>query len=271
MKAKKIFIFGASGFVGGLLFKQFNRFYNTLGTYCTQENTYGNNRKFTSFKVAEDSAYELLESVRPSIIISVIRGPFDALITMHSHLVQYANDFDCKIVFISSANVFDTYSKYPSYEFDKTLSESVYGRFQIKIEHSLQKIPKENLLLLRAPMVFGPQSPRVKEIKQLILDKAPIEVFPNLIINVSSGEKLCQQILLLLNQDRFGTYHLGSSDLVPHEEFIQEIVHKLRMGNPVYKRIYTTNENRYLAVLSKDNPLPQEITHSYKDCLDAHY
>jgi hypothetical protein len=43
------------------------------------------------------------------------------------------------------------------------------------------------------------------------------------------------------------------------------------MGNPVYKRIYTTNENRYLAVLSKDNPLPQEITHSYKDCLDAHY
>ncbi|MDO7619837.1 MAG: sugar nucleotide-binding protein, partial [Flavobacteriaceae bacterium] len=191
MKAKKIFIFGASGFVGGLLFKQFNRFYNTLGTYCTQENTYGNNRKFTSFKVAEDSAYELLESVRPSIIISVIRGPFDALITMHSHLVQYANDFDCKIVFISSANVFDAYSKYPSYEFDKTLSESVYGRFQIKIEHSLQKLPKENLLLLRAPMVFGPQSPRVKEIKQLILDKAPIEVFPNLIINVSSGEKLC--------------------------------------------------------------------------------
>ena len=65
-------------------------------------------------------------------------------------------------------------------------------------------------------MVFGPQSPRVKEIKQLILDKAPIEVFPNLIINVSSGEKLCQQILLLLNQDRFGTYHLGSSYLVPH-------------------------------------------------------
>ena len=96
-------------------------------------------------------------------------------------------------------------------------------------------------------------------------------MFPNLIINVSSGEKLCQQILLLFNQDRFGTYHLGSSHLVPHEEFIQEIVHKLRMGNPVYKRIYTTNENRYLAVLSKDNPLPQEITHSYKDCLDAHY
>ncbi len=271
MKVKKIFIFGASGFIGGLLYKQFNRFYNTMGTYCTQENTYGNNHKFTSFNVAEDSAYELLESVGPSVIISVIRGPFDALITMHNHLTQYANDFGCKLVFLSSANVFDAYSKYPSYEFDKTLSESVYGRFQIKIEHSLQKLPKENLLLLRVPMVFGSQSPRVKEIKQLILDKAPIEVFPNLIINVSNGEKLCQQILLLLNQDRFGTYHLGSSDLVPHEEFIQEIVHKLRIGNPVYKRIYTTNDNRYLAVLSKDNPLPEEITHSYKDCLDAHY
>lgn len=271
MKAKKIFIFGASGFIGGLLFREFNRFYNTLGTYCTQENTYGKNQKFTSFNVAEDSAYELLASVAPTVVISVIRGPFDVLITMHRHLAQYANDYGCKLVFLSSANVFDAYSKYPSYEFDKTLSESVYGRFQIKIEHSLQKLPKENLLLLRAPMVFGPQSPRVKEIKQLILDKAPIEVFPNLIINVSCGEKICQQILLLLNQDASGIYHLGSSDLVPHEEFIQEIVHKLRIGNPVYKRIYTTNENRYLAVLAKEHPLALEITHSYKDCLEAHY
>ena len=88
---------------------------------------------------------------------------------------------------------------------------------------------------------------------------------------MSCGEKICQQILLLLNQDASGIYHLGSSDLVPHEEFIQEIVHKLRIGNPVYKRIYTTNENRYLAVLAKEHPLALEITHSYKDCLEAHY
>jgi len=47
---------------------------------------------------------------------------------MHQHLVEYAELSNAKIIFLSSANVFDAYSKYPSYEYDKTLSESIYGR-----------------------------------------------------------------------------------------------------------------------------------------------
>lgn len=172
---------------------------------------------------------------------------------------------------MSSANVFDAYSKYPSYELDKTLSESVYGRFQIKIENALLRLPKEKVLLCRLPMVFGQGAPRIKEIRQAIIEKTAIEVFPNLIVNVNTIDKLCTQLLYLINQNAHGIYHLGSEDLVPHEEFIQELVRKLRLGNPVYKRIYTTNEDRYLAVLAKENPLPAAQNFCYQDCVNDHF
>lgn len=271
MKTKKILILGGSGFIGGVLYKELSLFYNVHATYCTQFNNYGKNKQFTHFNVVKDDAFALAKSLQPNIIISALRGPFNALITAHAHLCEYSTQEECQIVFISSTNVFDAYSKYPSYEYDKTLSESVYGRFQIKIENALLRLPKKRVLLLRVPMVFGAQSPRIKKLKTALLEREPIEVFPNLIINVCSSEKLSQQLLLLLNKNALGIFHLGSVDLVPHEEFIQELVRRLRLGNPIYKRIYTTNEDRYLAVLAKDSPLDTAYKYSYQDCLADHF
>ncbi|NQW82718.1 MAG: ABC transporter permease [Alcaligenaceae bacterium] len=56
-----------------------------------------------------------------------------------------------------------------------------------------------------------------------------------------------------------------------HEDFIQELVRRLRLGNPIYKRIYTTNEDRYLAVLPKENPLDASHNFGYQDCLEDHF
>jgi dTDP-4-dehydrorhamnose reductase len=271
LKLSKVLILGASGFIGGTLYKELSRFYNTFGTYCHQVKTYSNNKQFIRFNVEEDDAFEMLNTFQPDLIISALRGPFNSLITAHAHMSEYVLHNPCKLVFISSTNVFDAYSKYPSYEYDKTLSESVYGRFQIKIENSLLRLPKTKVLLVRVPMVFGQRSPRIKDLKIAILERIPIEVFPNLIVNVSSSEKLSKQLLLLINQNASGVYHLGSVDLVPHEDFIQELVRRLRLGNPIYKRIYTTNEDRYLAVLPKENPLDASHNFGYQDCLEDHF
>lgn len=271
MKIKKILILGASGFIGGSLFRELSRFYDCHGTYCTQDLACSNNKRFYHFNVEEDDAFELIHNLQPQLIISALRGPFNALITTHQHISEYLLQSHCKLIFMSSANVFDAYSKYPSYELDKTLSESVYGRFQIKIENALLRLPKEKVLLCRLPMVFGQGAPRIKEIRQAIIEKTAIEVFPNLIVNVNTQDKLCSQLLYLINQNAHGIYHLGSEDLVPHEEFIQELVRKLRLGNPVYKRIYTTNEDRYLAVLAKENPLPAAQNFCYQDCVNDHF
>ena len=41
----------------------------------------------------------------------------------------------------SSSNVFDSFEHYPSYEYDKTFSESIFGRFKIEIENQLMRLP----------------------------------------------------------------------------------------------------------------------------------
>ncbi|WP_373516602.1 sugar nucleotide-binding protein [Pricia sp.] len=267
---KKILILGGSGFLGNAIYKELCKYFDTYGTYLSARKSFEDNRQFFRYNMEEDDVFGILEKVKPQIIISALRGNFAAQIQAHQHIVEYLLQNECMLYFLSSANVFDAYRKYPSYEYDKTLSESVYGRLKIKIENMMLRLPQEKMGILRVPMVFGNGSPRIKEIKKFIWENEPVEVFPNLILNVTSEDKLTQQIHYLINRNKTGIYHLGSNDLVHHEDFIKEVVERIGNFNPIYKRVYTTNEERYLAVLPKDNKLPKNLQVGYQDVIDHH-
>lgn len=270
MDSKKILILGGSGFIGNAIYKELCNYFDTYGTYNSARRAFEANKQFFKYDMQEDDIFELLKKVKPDIIISAVRGSFAAQIQAHQHIVEYISQHKSQLFFISSANVFDAYSKYPSYEHDKTLSESVYGRLKIKIENMLLRLPKNKMAILRVPMVFGNGSPRIKKIKKNILENEAVEVFPNLILNVTSDDKLTQQIHYLINRNKKGIFHLGSNDLIHHEDFIQEIVDRIGKFNPIYKRIYTTNNDRYLAVLPKDNKLPKNLQFSHQDIINNH-
>ncbi|MBJ7880390.1 sugar nucleotide-binding protein [Gelidibacter salicanalis] len=264
----RILILGASGFIGNALYKELCSYFKTFGTYHLANSAFDNNKHFFQYRVEEDDIFEILEAVKPSIIISCLRGDFHAQVIAHQHMAEYVVAHDCKIIFLSSANVFDAYSKYPSYEDDKTLSDSIYGHFKIKIENMFLRLPKKKVAIVRLPMIFGTHSPRLKEIKQHIAEKTPIEVFPNLIMNVTTDFKLTQQIHYIINRDKYGVFHLGSSDLVHHDDFITEMVALITLENVLFKQVYTTNEDRYLAVMPKLNALPKHLQISSTELLE---
>jgi len=266
----KILILGASGFIGNAIYKELHSYFDTYGTYYSSRKSFEDNQQFFRYDLEEDDVYEILDKVKPNLIISALRGNFQAQVMAHQHIVEYIHNRDCKLYFISSANVFDAYSKYPSYENDKTLSESIYGRLKIKIENMLLRIPVSKMAILRLPMVFGNNSPRIKEIKNALTNNEPIEVFPNLIINVTNDDKLTQQIHYLINHNKTGIFHLGSVDLIHHEDFIKEIVNRLGHYKPIYKHVFTTNEDRYLAVLPKSNPMSKDLLFNYQEIIDHH-
>lgn len=259
LKKHRILILGASGYIGNAIYKELGPYFRTFGTYRTPNKEFNNNKQFFHYNVEEDDVYEILEVCKPTIIISALRGDFQAQTIAHQHIAEYALEFSSKIIFLSSANVFDAYSKYPSYEIDKTLSHSIYGHFKIKIENLLLRLPKKQVAIVRLPMIFGVNCPRIQEIKQLISDKESVEVFPNLIMNVTLDKKVTQQIHYIINRNKYGIYHLGSTDLVHHDEFIQDIIANLTEEKVTLKHVFTTNEDRYLAVLPKFNKLPKHL------------
>jgi dTDP-4-dehydrorhamnose reductase len=267
---KKILILGGSGFLGNAIYKELCSYFDTYATYNSARRVFEENQQFFKYDLEEDDIFLLLEKIRPQIIISALRGNFASQIQAHQHIVEYISENDCKLYFISSANVFDAYSKYPSYELDKTLSESIYGRLKIKIENMLLRLPKERAAILRVPMVFGNSSPRIKEIKNLIWNNEPVEVFPNLILNVTNDDKFTQQLHYLINHGKSGIFHLGSNDLVHHEDFIKDILERIGKFNPILKRVFTSNEDRYLAVLPRTNKLPKNLQTSYQEIIDHH-
>lgn len=255
----RILILGASGFLGNAIYKELCNYFRTYGTYFTPRKEFEKNKQFFNYNVEEDDIYELLEATKPDIVISALRGNFHAQTIAHTHIVDYALEFGTKLVFLSSANAFDAYSKYPSYETDKTLSHSIYGHFKIKIENMLLRMPSKQVAILRLPMVFGANCPRILEFKQRISEKEAVEIFPNLIMNVTLDKKITQQIHYIINRNKYGVFHLGSTDLVHHDEFVQEILNSITNKKVPLKRVYTTNEDRYLAVLPKYNKLPKHL------------
>jgi dTDP-4-dehydrorhamnose reductase len=262
MEKHRILILGGSGFLGSAIYKELSPYFKTFGTYKTSCSVLEKNNHFFQFDIEEDDVFEILNAIRPTIIISALRGEFASQLIVHKHLFEYTSSHSklCKLIFLSSANVFDAYSKYPSYETDTTLSQSIYGHFKIKIEQLLLKLPKKKVVILRLPMVFGKQSPRIKEIKTLIEMNEPIELFPNLVMNVTTEKKVTQQIHYIINRNKSGIFHLGSNDLVHHNDFFKDIVHHLGFdGTAKYKLVYTTNDERYLAVLPKTNILPKHL------------
>ncbi|SDB32783.1 dTDP-4-dehydrorhamnose reductase [Flavobacteriaceae bacterium MAR_2010_188] len=264
-----ILILGGSGFIGNALYKEFCAYFNTFATYLTPNASLENNHHFFNYNVEEDDVFEILEATRPTIIISALRGDFGYQIIAHQHISEYVLHNDCKIIFLSSANAFDAYSKYPSYEFDKTLSESSYGLLKIKIENMLLRLPKQKVVIARLPIVIAPHSPRVKEIKQHLAEKTAFEIFPNVVMNVTTDSKVTQQIHYIINRNKYGIFHLGSTDLVHHDDFMKEVVKKVSQENLKYKLVYTTNEDRYLAVLPKYNKLPKHLQITSTEVLES--
>jgi len=259
LQKHRILILGASGYIGHIIYKELGPYFRTYGTYRTPKKEFETNKQFFQYNVEEDDVYEILEACKPTIIISALRGDFNAQTIAHQHIAEYAIAFGSKIIFLSSANTFDAYSKYPSYELDKTLSHSIYGHFKIKIENLLLRLPKKQVAVLRLPMVFGANCPRIQEIKQLVSDNESIEIFPNLIMNVTLDKKMTQQIHYIINRNKHGIFHLGSTDLVHHDEFIKDILAFVTDGKVQVKHVFTTNEDRYLAVLPKFNKLPKHL------------
>ena len=72
---------------------------------------------------------------------------------------------------------------------------------------------KINIPLYAYHFLLGTNSPQIKKIKNEVKLDIPIEVFPNLIINIINIKKITLFIHHIINKKINGIIHLGSKDL----------------------------------------------------------
>ncbi|MFT5104218.1 MAG: dTDP-4-dehydrorhamnose reductase [Candidatus Latescibacterota bacterium] len=265
-----ILILGASGFIGNAIYKELLSYFEVYATYATENDFYSENQVFRKYDVAENDITEILNIVQPTVIISALRGDYKMQFHAHKAVAIYVrNHHHCKLLYLSSVEVFDGQYELPSYETNKPVAESEYGKFKLSVERMLlEKIPAQ-LVILRLPMVLGVNSPRIVQLRQAMRYKAAFEVYPNLIISLTTADKIAQQIHYIINKQLDGVFHLSSIDMVHHEDLFRELSEKLGAEVPVFKSVFKRNDDGYLAILPKYNKLPKEYNITVSEVIEA--
>lgn len=159
---KNILILGGSGTIGSALYKELAPYYNTYATFYNNKSCVNNN--YFYFNSHVDSLKSVLKKTSPKLIINALKGEDEELIKAQQTIVNYCFKHNCRLMLMSGSNVFDAFHNYPSYEYDKTLSESKYGKLQIKLENCALKLSYTKYVIVRSAIIFGSKSPRIKEI-----------------------------------------------------------------------------------------------------------
>lgn len=254
----RILILGGSGFIGNALYRELLSYFEVHCTYCRQQGAFSDNQIFYNFCSGEDSLFLLLNKIQPNIILSAINADGKKLFQIHQELANYALiNPKCSVLYISSAEVFDGKFRYPSFENDTPISETISGKVKISIENLLLNSIPSQTAILRLPMVLGINSPEIMHLRQCIRHKATFEVFPNLIVSVTTINKVCQQIHYIINQSLRGIFHLASNDMIHHNDLFTEIASKMGDKMPIFKNVFSSNEERYVAILPKEKTLPE--------------
>jgi len=265
--SKRILILGASGFLGNTLYKELHSYFDVYGTYTHQVGSYKENKAFIKFDAEKDDIQLILDKYKPSIIISAFKTELSSAIRTLEALKTYCTTTKSRLIFLSSYEVFDAKSEFPSYEHDAPLSISSNGKALIKLEKVVRELSNSLFTLVRLPLVLGVNSPKLVQLKQAIKHHAEFEILPHMVVSIISNDRMAQQLHYLINHNLNGIYHLSSEDVIHHEDIFIELAGKISHKPPIFKRVFSSNEDRFLALLSKENKLPKHYRFSAADVI----
>lgn len=266
-RIKRILIIGGSGFLGNTLYKELLSYFDVYGTYAYQEGNFGENQVFFKYIAETDDISTLLFHIQPDVLVTAFKSDKVATEKTIQILSDYALAMEAKLIYLSSVDVFDAHTKLPSYELDKPLAESDSGKHHLKMERIVRQLPSKQWIIARLPLILGVHSPELLHLKQAIKHNADFEIYPNLVISTTTNNKIAQQIHYLINQDKHGVYHLSSEDMTHHDDLFVELAQKISDEAPIFKKVYSSNEDRYLAILPKENKLPKNYRISVADVI----
>ena len=253
---KNILILGASGTIGSALFRQLSlcKDFNVVGTYFSslQESS----SSMVRFCLENpDDIYSVLKRIQPDIVISSIRGNFEKQLIVHEITAKYLTKNNGKLLYISTANVFDGRCDKPHYETDTRISDSEYGKFKIQCEDLLTKQMDNRAVLLRIPFVWGKNSPRIQALKAGC-DAGKLDIYANFYSNHVSDVQIVDFIQWIIHEEKDGIFHIGTTDVISYQSFMERLITAMGLKQPEF--VYGKSSG-VMAVLSDRKDVPDDL------------
>jgi len=266
---EKILVLGISGLVGKAVAKEFSRNSLVYGTYHKNEISLPIQGQFRWDISDRNQFKEIVETVSPTVIISSLRGDFTEQLKVHEDLVNLIKNKDTRLIFCSTANVFDGDTFKNHEEIDEPNAGSEYGQFKIACEKIVMKELGDRAIIVRLPMVWGADSPRLNEIKEKIANNEEITAYKNLFLNHALDTMIAKQIYYIVNQNLKGIFHLATSTIESHVYFIQSLVNRLTKSNEkiVKEEIVPDVEWSYFGLHVTRKDIPEELNYSNQDII----
>jgi dTDP-4-dehydrorhamnose reductase len=209
----------------------------------------------------------ILNTLKPQIIISCLRGDFNKQLILHVKTAEYLRENGGSLYFFSTTNVFDNDLSKPHYEDDLPNSHTDYGQYKIECEKKISEILHDNACILRIPQVWGKSSPRMKELLSSLHSNKDIIVYPKFYCNTNTDVMIARQLCCIINNNLKGIFHLVPEDIINYKDFYKELMTGLGFRNANIEE--NSEEEGYFALLSKrTNEFPEQLRFTNKSVID---
>ncbi|MEH7081132.1 sugar nucleotide-binding protein [Neobacillus drentensis] len=255
---EKVLILGGSGLIGRALLDEFKDGFDLYGTYSTSVTSLPEEKQFQLEVHQIDKLKEIIQSIKPDIVISCLRGDFDQQLKLHKELALELQNTSSRVYYFSTTNVFDGDFSKPHTESDIPIAESDYGKFKIACENILKEILDERVIVIRIPAIWGKNSPRLNLIKESIKNNKTIDVYNNLVCNNLLDVQLAKQLHFIIESQLKGVIHLGTKDRMTQGQFFEQVISKLTSEKNIlrYQSYQDKDVTYYFQLISNREDLP---------------
>lgn len=260
---EKILLLGATGLVGRALAAGLRETYRVIpaaghgkpeGGYCLPVEDPG--------RLAE-----VLDGENPEIVISSLRGDYQAQMAFHETLADWLAGKDKRLLYVSTANVFDGDLSRPRTEADPPCPESEYGVFKRDCEAMLGRKLGEQLLIFRLPSVWAAGCPRIRQLEAHSRNGEPHHTYRGDAVNIVLARQIGDYAKYALERDLRGVFHVGTTDTVDYFAFEQMVCAALGIAPPAFE-IEETGTQAYQAVLPARRDIPDSRKMTVRQALE---
>lgn len=251
---KKILLLGGTGLAGQAIYRALQDKYRIVRTA-------GHHDVKCGWRVSVEEPERLLTILNtedPDIVISSIRGDFQAQMQFHESLADWLSGKEKRLLFLSTSNVFDGDLNRPHTETDLPAPCSDYGIFKYDCETMLQKKLPGQILIFRPSMIWAPKCPRLSSLIQCSCSGKPSRTWQNFHINITLAEQLGWYADYVLGHGFTGIFHVGTRDTIDYCDFDTMVCKAMHIQIPDFE-VEKMTQTSFQAVIPTRPEIPDRL------------